>query len=266
MINPRTTFLAALAVATPVFAEIPASVASAELLPGWREPSGEHVAAVRIALAPGWKTYWRSPGDAGIPPHFDWSGSGNLQGWSAVFPTPHVFFQNGVRSVGYSDDVLIPIRLVPSDASAPVELRGEMEIGVCQDVCIPITFDLSAVLPEGGVHDPEIVAALADQPMPAEAGGVTTVTCSVEPIADGMRLTARIAMPRLGADEVVVIELPDPAIWISESEMTRSGGTLTAVAEMVPPNAKPFLVDRSGVRITVLGGDRGVDIRGCTGD
>ena len=94
---------------------------------------------------------------------------------------------------------------------------------------------------------------------------MSSVTCTVEPIPDGIRLTARIVMPPIGRDEVAVLEMPDPAIWVSEAEMSRDAGTLVAVAEMVPPSGKPFLVDRSDVRITVLSGDRGVDIRGCTG-
>jgi DsbC/DsbD-like thiol-disulfide interchange protein len=256
---------AAILCAAPAAAEIPASVASAELLPGWRDASGDHVAAVRITLAPGWKTYWRSPGDAGIPPYFDWTGSGNLSGVTTVFPVPYVFHQNGVRSVGYSGEVILPLRLTPSDPDAPIRLTGDLEIGVCEDVCIPVSFDLAAELPLPGYRDDRIDAALDNQPASAAASGVSSVTCTVEPIPDGIRLTARIVMPPIGRDEVAVLEMPDPAIWVSEAEMSRDAGTLVAVAEMVPPSGKPFLVDRSDVRITVLSGDRGVDIRGCTG-
>jgi len=266
MMKTRAFLVTALLAAAPAAAEIPSSVASAELLPGWREASGEHIAAIRISLAPGWKTYWRSPGDAGIPPHFDWTGSRNVASWTPVFPVPHVFHQNGIRSVGYSGDVVIPLRITPSDPTAPVRLSGTLEIGVCEEVCIPVSFDIAAALPAGGTPDSRIDAALADQPIPSSAAGVSRVTCSVEPIADGIRLTATIDMPALAGEEVAVLELPEPGIWVSEAEMRRDGGTLTAVAEMVPPSGKPFIVDRSEVRITVLAGDRGVDIQGCTGD
>ena len=146
-----------------------------------------------------------------------------------------------------------------------MRLDGQLEIGVCEEVCIPVSFDLSAELSVPGSHDATISAALDNQPMPASAASVASTTCSVEPIADGIRVTARIAMPPIGEAEVAVLELPDPAIWVSEAETSRDGGTLVAIAEMVPPSGKPFIVDRSGVRITVLSGDRGVDIRGCTG-
>ncbi|MFY8145805.1 MAG: protein-disulfide reductase DsbD domain-containing protein, partial [Rhodobacter sp.] len=59
---------------------------SAEVLPGWRTEQGTHMAALRLTLAPGWKTYWRSPGDAGIPPLFNWSGSQNLSGVRVHWP------------------------------------------------------------------------------------------------------------------------------------------------------------------------------------
>lgn len=266
MIRYHTLLAAALlAAAAPAAAEVPAHVASAGILPGWREGTGEHIAAVRISLAPGWKTYWRSPGDAGIPPVFDWTGSGNLAEATPVFPVPHVFYQNGVRSVGYKGEVVIPLMVRPARSDAPVSLSGTLEIGVCEEVCIPVRFDLSGELPPAGAYDAAIGDALDSQPISASAAGVTSVTCSVEPISDGIRVTARIAMPPIGGGEVAVLEMPDPAVWISEADMARDGGVLVAVADMVPPSGKPFLVDRSELRITVLSGDRGIEINGCTG-
>ena len=91
------------------------------------------------------------------------------------------------------------------------------------------------------------------------------MTCGVEPIADGLRLTATIDMPRLGRDEIAVFELSDQAIWIAEAATQRTGRTLTATTEMVPPGNKPFLLDRSDVRITVMAAGQAVDIMGCTG-
>jgi DsbC/DsbD-like thiol-disulfide interchange protein len=246
-------------------AEVPSVVARAELLGGWREASGTQMAAVRITLAPGWKTYWRAPGDAGIPPVFDWSGSRNVGSVTPLWPVPHVFWQNGMRSVGYADEVILPLVVTPRSAGDPVRLSGRIDIGVCEDVCIPVSLELSADLPAPGAPDAAISGAMADRPMAAAAAGVTGVTCSVEAIADGIRISAAIAMPPLGGDEAAVLELPDPSIWISEATTRREGGTLVAVAEMVPPSGQPFAVDRSQVRITVLSGARGVDIRGCTG-
>jgi DsbC/DsbD-like thiol-disulfide interchange protein len=257
--------LAALLVALPAAAEVPAQVVSAQILGGWREPSGQHVAAVRIRLAPGWKTYWRAPGEAGIPPQFDWSGSRNVASVTPLWPVPHVFWQNGMRSVGYGGEVILPLVVAPAGSGEAMHLAGRLDIGVCEDICIPVSFDLSGELPASGARDPAISAAMAAQPVPAATAGVASVTCSVEPISDGIRVTASIAMPALGREEEAVVELADPSIWVSEAETRRDGRLLHATAELVPPDARPFAVDRSEIRITVLSGERGVDIRGCAG-
>ena len=251
--------------ALPAAADVHQDVAAAAILEGWREPSGQHVAALRISLAPGWKTYWRAPGEAGIPPAFDWSASRNVAAVTPLWPVPHVFWQNGLRSVGYGGEVVLPLLVTPVAAGEPMRLAGRVELGICEDICIPVSFDLSGELHAPGAPDPAIAAAVAARPMAAEAAGVTSVTCTVEPIADGIRVTAAIAMPALGREEAAVVELADPAIWISEAQSRREGDLLLATAEMVPPNGRPFAVDRSEIRITVLAGERGVDIRGCAG-
>jgi hypothetical protein len=97
----------------------------------------------------------------------------------------------------------------------------------------------------------------------ASSAGVTGVTCKVVPISDGIRLSAHIAMPSVGNDEIAIVESADQTIWISQAIMDRKGGILTATVEMVPPNAAPFMLQRSDIRITVLGSERAVDIQGC---
>ena len=71
-------------------------------------------------------------------------------------------------------------------------------------------------------------------------------------------------MSPLGAGEAVVVELADPSVWVSEPQVSRTGARLTALADMVPPNAEPFAVSRQDVRVTILGGGRAVDIQGCS--
>ena len=239
-------------------------IAKVDILPGWRTKTGTHMAALRVRLAPGWKTYWRAPGDGGIPPRFDWTGSENLKAVQFHWPRPQVFAVNGIRSIGYHDELILPIEMTPSAAGGkPIEIKVSVELGVCEEICLPMQVDLRAELPSGGGADPSIRASLSDQPISARSMGVTGATCTVDPIADGLRVTAQIRMPDIGS-EVAVLELPDKSIWISPSDMTRKGGLLTAITDMVPSNAAPFLLKRSDVRITVLGDKRAVDIQGCS--
>lgn len=254
--------------APPVAAQqtgAPAGMAQAEILPGWRTAGGTHVAALRIVLAPGWKTYWRAPGEAGIPPRFGWAGSRNLAAVRMRWPRPEVYDVNGLRAIGYHDELVLPIEFTPGRADRPVRVKLALEFGVCRDICVPVAARLTAELPVGGGPDPRISAALAMQPRTAGEAGVGAVRCTVEPISDGLRLTARIEMPPLGPAEVAVFELPDQSIWVSEAKGRREGGLLVAESDLVPPSAAPFALDRSDILITVLGQGQAVEIAGCSG-
>lgn len=263
---PFLALMLAPLMAGPAMAGEFAGRAQADLLPGWRDgAAGTHVAALRIRLAPGWKTYWRAPGEAGIPPRFDWQGSDNLASVRIHWPVPHVFEQGGMRAIGYRDQVVVPITFVPRDPSAPIALVGRVDIGVCDDICIPLGLRLVADL--GTAHtapDPAIIAALNDRPAtPAEAG-LRKITCTAVPIDGGLRLSASIDMPPMGGDEASVIELADPSVWVADTDTTRQGDALLAVADIYPATT-PFLLNRSELRITVFGAQGAVDIRGCEG-
>jgi DsbC/DsbD-like thiol-disulfide interchange protein len=228
------------------------------ILSGWREDGGRHVAGLAIDLAPGWKTYWRAPGEGGIPPRFNWSGSSNLAGVEVIYPIPKVLDQNGIRALGYDRDVVFPLIVRARDPNQPVLLNAEIEIGVCQEICIPLTLHLTGDLVPSGARDDRIASVLSRQPVPAG-----TFRCEIEPIADGLRLRASADVGRMPG-EVAVIETGEPGIWVSPGETRRDGGRLTTVVEMVPPAAKPFALARSEVRLTVIGDDhRAVEMLGC---
>lgn len=240
-----------------------ADVVQGDFRTGWQVKPGTHMAALHIDLAPSWKTYWRAPGDAGIPPSFNWSGSENLKSVRFHWPRPSVFDLNGTKTVGYHDQLILPIEVVAADPSRPVHLRAMIDLGVCLDICIPATLSLDAVLQGPGAPDALIDAALAAVPQTAAQAGLAGIGCMVDPIDDGLRVTARMQIPQLGPDETVVFESGVDGVWVSEAVADRSGGTLTAASDMVPPTGAPFALDRSGVTLTVISMDRAVEIRGC---
>ena len=251
--------------AAPLHAQSFDRVVQADILPGWRNSDGSHMAAIRITLNPGWKTYWRAPGDAGIPPRFDWGGSRNLRGLDMTWPTPHVFLQNGMRSIGYKQELILPVRITPKSANKPIRLKAMLDIGVCRDICVPQQIAIKAELPPVGERDARIAAALADRPLSASEAGLRGITCRISPTRDGLKLTAQIDMPSAGGTEVTVIETGDPKIWIAEGTTRRQGGALVAETEMMHVEGKPFILDRSALRFTVLGARHAVDIQGCSG-
>lgn len=270
----KTTLLPSLALAAliaPGVAPVPAAaqsfdgVVQAEVLPGWRNSDGSHMAAVKVTLNPGWKTYWRAPGDAGIPPQISWQGSRNMSDVALEWPTPEVFNQNGMRSIGYSDALVLPIRIAPKDAGKPVRLKATLDIGVCRDICVPQRLKVKAELPPAGDRDSEIIAAMVDQPLTAREAGVGAVTCRLSPTQNGVALTATIEMPSAGGAEIAVVETADPQIWVAEGTTQRRGGKLVAQTEMMHVEATSFMVSRADLRFTVLGANHAVDIVGCSG-
>jgi len=258
----RILLLTAL-VASPAAAFTQADVLDAELLPGWRGADGRHIAALSLTLAPGWKTYWRSPGEAGIPPILDFSGSSNLHAVRLHWPSPVVFEINGMQTIGYHDRLILPIEVTPQQVGQPVALQLHVDLGVCDDICLPANLSLTATLPMTGTPDPVIRAALAAGPKQGRDAGLTAINCSVSPIPDGLAMTTRITMPAIGRTEAVVIEPANGAIWVSQTETLRDGGTLTATTDLVPPDGAPFALDRSTLRVTVVGDAGSVEVTGC---
>lgn len=239
-----------------------ADIVQATVLPGWQTTGGTRMAALRLTLAPGWKTYWRVPGEAGIPAQFDISASTNIAGMVAHWPTPQVFDLAGLQSFGFAGELVLPLEFTPR-AGGAMALVAEINLGVCDQICVPVMLNLTADLSGAGVQDAAIAAALLKQPATATKAGLKALSCALEPTADGLRLTADLELPSTGETEVGVVELSDPAIWISPAQTTRSGGTLRLVADLVPPQGAPLALDRSGVRLTVLGSGRAVEVLGC---
>ena len=105
------------------------------------------LAGVQIRLDPGWHTYWRSPGDSGVPPQFDWSGSKNLKQAQVLYPAPHRFADANGSAIGYEDEVVFPVKITPERPDELVELKLNVAYGLCGTLCIPNEASLSLDLP-----------------------------------------------------------------------------------------------------------------------
>lgn len=233
------------------------------LISGWRMADGNHVAGVEIKLAPGWKTYWRSPGDAGIPPQIDFSGSKNLKSASLEFPVPVAFDINGMRSIGYKKDVILPLVLTPIDPGQPITLEAEVVLGVCNQICVPVDVRLSGLLQPSQTKDARLSAALGNRPRLLSGGGGTKAKCEISGTKSGISLAATLTMPAASGEEIGIVEIFDRDIWVGETAVTRRGQALTLTAEMEHISGKPFALDRSQLRFTVLGKGEAVEVRGC---
>ena len=131
-------------VATAARSDIPEPF-KVSLISGGRE-GGVWQAGILVELEPEWKTYWRMPGDSGIPPQFDWAGSENSAAIEVGFPVPRRFNDAAGETIGYHDQVVFPVFVKPEKLDAAVSLRLNMFFAVCKDVCIPAKAKAAATL------------------------------------------------------------------------------------------------------------------------
>ena len=100
--------------------------------------AGGDLAGFEIRLAPGAITYWRDPGDSGLPPTFDFAGSDNVEAVEPLFPAPkRIKEADGGQAFGYDGGVIFPLRVHPRDAAKPVTLALHADFAVCEKVCLP---------------------------------------------------------------------------------------------------------------------------------
>jgi DsbC/DsbD-like thiol-disulfide interchange protein len=240
------------------------NVARLDILPGYPTANG-HMIAARIQLRAGWKTYWRSPGGNGIPPVFDWSGSENVGAVSFHWPEPSVFTEKNVRTIGYKRQLVLPIAITPRQKGKPILLKGEVTFGVCEDICIPVKARFS--LNVAGTDQPSRTAirtALAQKPITAKAAGVRNVSCEITPTSDGFKLRATVkTRSALPAQTFTIFEFQHPEVWIEQYRASTSGTTLTASANLYAYGDTPLILDRSKITLTLLGGNRAIELRGC---
>ena len=140
-------------------------------------------AALQLRLAPGWHTYWRTPGDAGFPATIDWSGSKNLASAAIAWPAPHRLTIEGLENYVYENAVTLPITLTLKDPGKPLHLQAEVDYAACDTVCIPYHATLSLDLPAGlalpGAEAPLIAAASAALPASLSAQNLTLDAATV---------------------------------------------------------------------------------------
>ena len=100
-------------------------------------------------MSPGYKTYWRSPGQFGVPPSVDWTGSTNIVGLDVRWPVPERFQDSAGYSIGYVGEVVIQISVQPVDPSRPVMVVLKLDYAVCEKICIPAQGEASLWLEPG---------------------------------------------------------------------------------------------------------------------
>ena len=227
------------------------------LLAGSRS-GGVLLGGIAFQMQPGWKTYWRTPGDSGVPPRFDFSKSDNVEAVTVLWPAPMKFDDGaGGQSLGYKNQVVLPLRIVAKAADKPVILRAAINYAVCDKLCIPV--EASSELTFASVastEDGNLSAALDTVPKPANVGDPNPVT--IRDVKRDGKLNVLVDVTAPAAKEVsLFVEGPTPdwALPIPKLAERSPPGVKRFEFELdgLPPGAK---ADGAALKFTLVGGER----------
>src|SRR5262245_50755589 len=198
-------------------------------------------AGIEIRLDPGWKTYWRYPGDSGVPPRFVFTGSENVKNVTVKWPAPHRFSDDGGQSIGYKEHVVLPLSIEPQDPNKPVKLRLALDYAVCEKLCVPAEGKADLVVTrEPTAHEAVLAAAEAQVPQRRALGETSPLSIrAVRREAPG-RIAVDLAAPE-GAEVDLFAEGPTDA-WALPLPAPAAGAQgglkrFTIALDGLPPGA-----------------------------
>jgi len=250
----------AFAAATPW---ISTDVAQIRLLGSYRHDDLK--IGLHIRLEPGWKTYWRSPGDSGFPTMVDWSGSANVDNPTLRWPLPKRAVLSGYQSFVYGDEVVLPVSAEVVDRTAPVSLKAAVDYAVCKEVCVPLQADLSLQIePQtkpaaaADFHAKLIDRYAARVPTREPDDGLEIGSVVVEQAGGRERLVVTLKAPAF-SDPDVIVEAASPFSF-SAPVVTLEKSAGRAVVSLVVHGGKSdaSLVGQN-VTITAYDGERAVE-------
>ena len=213
---------------------------------------------VAVQLDPGWKTYWRTSGDSGVPPRFDFSKSENVEAVTVLWPAPTKFDDGaGGFSLGYHDQVVLPLRIVPKTNDKPVTLRANINYAVCEKICIPVEASTELTFASvASTEDSVLFAALDTVPKPASVGDPNPLT--IRDVKREGKSTVLVDVLSPDARTVnLFVEGPTPDWALPVPKLVEHGppGIKRFSFELdgVPPGVNP---EGAALKLTLVGGDR----------
>ena len=218
---------------------------------------------LHFRLEPGWKIYWRSPGEAGYPPSVDWSGSENLAEVRLNWPVPHRFSLFGFETFGYYDEVVLPVDARPERPGEPVLLRAKVAYLTCKEICIPREAQLALAVPAAGAGSSSD-GFLIDSFRTMVPGDGTAVGLSLDRVvltgtveAPVLQVTARSDIA-FGAPDVLVEAPPGFVFGKPEVALTEDGKTAALrLAVLAAPDES--VLEGKRLTLTVIDGRRGME-------
>jgi DsbC/DsbD-like thiol-disulfide interchange protein len=219
---------------------------------------------IEIRLDPGWKTYWRYPGDSGVPPRFSFIRSENVESVRLLWPAPKRFGGPGDTSIGYTGDVIFPLRVLPRDPARPVLLRLDVDYAICENLCIPADGKAELLLgEEPSAYEDALRQSEERVPKPFAIGqGEALAIAAVTREAHGEK---RRVLVDVRAPDAARLDLfaegptPDWALPIPQAVPGAPAGLQRFAFELngVPPGA---MEEGATLRLTAIAEDRAIEV------
>jgi suppressor for copper-sensitivity B len=215
---------------------------------------------LQIRLAPTWKTYWRTPGEAGFPPRIYWSGSTNLDSVEMAWPAPTRFLEIGdLVTHGYMNEVVFPLAVRATDPALPLVLHAVVDYPVCQEICYPFQATFTLEIPTGAAtptaHGADIARFLARVPGPPRPGQPSIVSIEAAGSGPDQILRIRAQAPGGFSDPDIFVEGP-PAFYFGAPKFEIGGGGNEAVIRMAAPAPRGgAALAGETITVTLIDGD-----------
>jgi DsbC/DsbD-like thiol-disulfide interchange protein len=228
-------------------------------MPGKVDGTAVQRAGVDVRLADGWKTYWRYPGDSGVPPRFDFSKSTNVKSVTVRYPGPQRLKDDSGTSIGYKHGVVFPLEIVPMDVTRPVGLSLSIDYAVCEKLCVPADGKAELTL-AGQLAFTEKMLSFSEAmvPRPAKIGAGEFAVRAAK--REGSRVIVDVAVP-LGRTVDLFAEGPAPDWGLPVPELIAGApaGQQRFAFELdgLPPNTKP---DGATLTLTAVVEDQAIEV------
>ena len=217
---------------------------------------------LQFRIQPGWKIYWRTPGDAGFPPQPTWNGGENLAAVSMRWPAPLRFSIFGLQTLGYEDDVVFPLDVRPERPGQPIAVRASIPYLICKEVCVPETAIVALDLPAGPAEPTNQAISIArfDARVPGDGtlAGLSIQRASLESSGDEMTLTveARALAPFVAPD--LYVEGPEQTGFGAPVFQLRDGGR-SALIKATASGIDAAALTTTGLVLTLVDGVRAME-------
>jgi len=211
---------------------------------------------VHLNLGPGWKTYWKSPGDAGLPTEFDWSGSSNLADAEVQWPAPSRLSILGFETVGYTHEVLFPVRLKVRDPNVEARIRLKLVVYACSAICVRDERMLDATIRPGAGGPSQAAIDAWRSKVPGPTSDVLSVL-SIERSSTGpasLRIEVSSKKPLLAPDAFIE---SDPPLSGDKPVVTFDHGNRATLTVDLPGETANSIRNRT-VKATVVSGGESV--------